>query len=66
MSPLKADKTQIRATIDRTVYDLLKGLAGIKKMSLSELVADALNRYLEEVDNKELIEYHRLEGREED
>lgn len=66
MSPLKPDKTQIRASIDKSVYDLLKGLAGIKKMSLSEIVAQALDRYLEDEDNKELIQYHRLEGRQED
>lgn len=62
MSPLKASKTQIRASIDTSLYNLLKGLSGVKQMSMSDLVSEAIERYLEDEDNQELIEYHRLGG----
>ena len=35
-------------------------------MSLSKLVAEALDRYLEDEDNKELISYYRLDKSETD
>ncbi len=60
MSPKRDDQQQIRANISKSAYSVLKRLAGIKDTTLSDVVSEAIDQYLESEAIKELIEYHKL------
>jgi hypothetical protein len=61
MSPKREDQQQIRAVVSKDVYALLKALAGLKQASLNQVLNEAIDRYLEDKDNQELIQRHNLE-----
>lgn len=65
MSPTSKDKQEIRVTIDKDAYRLLKRLAGVMESSMNGLMNDALDRFLESDDIQEVIDRHKLESREE-
>jgi predicted transcriptional regulator len=62
MSPTSKDKQEIRVTIDKDTYRLLKKLAGVMESSMNGLMNDALARFLESDDIQEIIDRHKLEG----
>lgn len=64
MSPTSKDKQEIRVTIDKDTYRLLKKLAGVMESSMNGLMNDALARFLESDDIQEVIDRHNLEVRE--
>lgn len=64
MSPTSKDKQEIRVTIDKDTYRLLKKLAGVMESSMNGLMNDALARFLESDDVQEVIDRHNLEVRE--
>jgi predicted transcriptional regulator len=64
MSPTSKDKQEIRVTIDKDTYRLLKKLAGVMEGSMNGLMNDALARFLESDDIQEVIDRHKLENRE--
>lgn len=61
MSPTSKDKQEIRVTIDKDSYRLLKKLAGVMESSMNGLMNDALARFLESDDIQEVIDRHKLE-----
>ena len=61
MNARKADQKQLKITVSEDVYSLLKRLAGVKATSMNKVVGEAIDRYLEESDTKELIERYNLE-----
>jgi predicted transcriptional regulator len=64
MSPTSKDKQEIRVTIDKDTYRLLKKLAGVMESSMNGLMNNALDRFLESDDIQEVINRHNLEDRE--
>jgi RNA:NAD 2'-phosphotransferase (TPT1/KptA family) len=61
MPPTPKDKQEIRVTIDKETYRLLKKLAGVKESSMNRLMNEALDRFLESNDTKEVIQRYHLE-----
>lgn len=66
MAPTSKDKQEIRVTIDKETYRLLKKLAGVMESSMNGLMNDALARFLESDDIQEVIDRHNLEVREDE
>jgi predicted transcriptional regulator len=66
MAPTSKDKQEIRVTIDKDTYRLLKKLAGVMESSMNGLMNDALDRFLESDDIQEVIDRHKLEVREDE
>nr|RNJ66208.1 MAG: hypothetical protein EDM05_26985 [Leptolyngbya sp. IPPAS B-1204] len=64
--PKRDDQQQLRSTVNKDVYNVLKRLAGVRGVTLSQVVSEAVDRYLESEDIREEIEYHKLDGKEED
>jgi hypothetical protein len=61
MAPKRDDQQQLRSTVDKDVYAVLKRLAGVRGVTLSQVLSEAIDRYLESEDIKEEIQYHKLE-----
>jgi hypothetical protein len=64
--PKRDDQQQLRSTVEKDVYNVLKRLAGVRGITLSQVVSEAIDRYLESEDIQEEIQYHRIDdsGRE--
>lgn len=61
MSPKRDDQQQLRANVSKDVYSVLKRLAGVRETTLSQVVSEAIDRYLESEDIKQEIQYHKLD-----
>ena len=61
MAPKRDDQQQLRSTVNKDVYAVLKRLAGVRGVTLSQVLSEAIDRYLESEDIKEEIQYHKLE-----
>jgi hypothetical protein len=61
MPPKRDDQQQFRSTVDKDVYSVLKRLAGVRGVTLSQVVSEAIDRYLESEDIKQEIQYHKLD-----
>jgi hypothetical protein len=59
--PKRDDQQQLRSTVDKDVYNVLKRLAGVRGITLSQVVSEAIDRYLESEDIKQEIQYHKLD-----
>lgn len=64
--PKRDDQQQLRSTVDKDVYNVLKRLAGVRGITLSQVVSEAIDRYLELEDIKQEIQYHKLDNSIED
>lgn len=64
--PKRDDQQQLRSTVDKDVYNVLKRLAGVRGATLSQVVSEAIDRYLESEDIKQEIQYHKLDNSLED
>jgi hypothetical protein len=64
--PKRDDQQQLRSTVDKDVYNVLKRLAGVRGITLSQVVSEAIDRYLESEDIKQEIQYHKLDNSLED
>jgi hypothetical protein len=62
--PTGKGKTDIKISLDTSVYKLVKALAGVKGISMNKFVNQAVERYLEDEENRQAIEYHRLDEEE--
>jgi hypothetical protein len=60
--PKRDDQQQLRSTVDKDVYNVLKRLAGVRGATLSQVVSEAIDRYLESEDIKQEIQYHKLDS----
>jgi len=60
--PKRDDQQQLRSTVDKDVYNVLKRLAGVRGITLSQVVSEAIDRYLESEDIKQEIQYHKLDN----
>jgi predicted HicB family RNase H-like nuclease len=61
----RPDQKEVRVLLAQDVHSLLRKLAGVQEKSLNKLLNEAVERYLEDEDIKELIDRHRLESSEE-
>jgi Ribbon-helix-helix protein, copG family len=61
MSPTRPGKKEVRVILDEETVRLLKKLAGVTERSMSSLVQESVDQYLESDNTKELIERHNLE-----
>jgi hypothetical protein len=61
MAPKRDDQQQFRSTVAKDVYSVLKRLAGVRGVTLSQVVSEAIDRYLESEDIKQEIQYHKLD-----
>jgi hypothetical protein len=62
MSPKRSDYHQLRANIPKSSYSLLKRLAGVREVTLSDLVTIAVDQFLESEEIQEEIRFHRLDS----
>lgn len=61
MSPTRPGKKEVRVILDEESVRLLKKLAGVLERSMSSLVQESVDRYLDDEQTRELIDRHRLE-----
>jgi predicted transcriptional regulator len=61
MSPTRSGKKEIRVILDDETVRLLKKLAGVTERSMSSLVKESVDQYLESDKARELIQRHNLE-----
>lgn len=47
--------------MDKDAYSILKRLAGVRGVTLSQVVSEAIDRYLESEDIRQEIQYHKLD-----
>jgi len=57
----KPAKPQIRVYITEETDRLLKAIAGIKDSSVNAIVNEAIDRWLEEVEQREIVEKFNLD-----
>ena len=61
MSPTRPGKKEVRVILDDETVRLLKKLAGVTERSMSSLVQESVDQYLESDNARELIERYNLE-----
>jgi predicted transcriptional regulator len=61
MSPTRPGKKEVRVILDEDTVRLLKKLAGVTERSMSSLVQESIDQYLESDSTRELIERYNLE-----
>jgi predicted transcriptional regulator len=61
MSPTRPGKKEVRVILDEETVRLLKKLAGVTERSMSSLVQESVDQYLESDSARELIERYNLE-----
>lgn len=66
MSPTGKSKQDIRVSMDKDTYRLVKRLAGVSETSMNSMINQAIERFLESDDIQAVIKRHRLEEDEEE
>jgi len=61
MSPTRPGKKEVRVILDDETVRLLKKLAGVTERSMSSLVQESVDQYLESDNARELIQRYNLE-----
>jgi len=61
MSPTGKGKQDIRVSMDKDTYRLVKRLAGVSETSMNSMINQAIERFLESDDIQSVIKRHRLE-----
>jgi Ribbon-helix-helix protein, copG family len=61
MSPTRPGKKEVRVILDEETVRLLKKLAGVTERSMSSLVQESVDQYLESDNTRELIQRYNLE-----
>jgi len=61
MSPTGKGKQDIRVSMDKDTYRLVKRLAGVSETSMNSMINQAIERFLEGDDIQAVIKRHRLE-----
>lgn len=61
MSPTRPGKKEVRVILNEDTVRLLKKLAGVTERSMSSLVQESTDQYLESDNVRELIQRHNLE-----
>jgi len=66
MSPTGKGKQDIRVSMDKDTYRLVKRLAGVSETSMNSMINQAIERFLESDDIQAVIKRHRLEDDDEE
>lgn len=61
MSPTRPGKKEARVILDEDTVRLLKKLAGVTERSMSSLIQESIDQYLESDNVRELIQRYNLE-----
>jgi len=61
MSPTGKGTQDIRVSMDKDTYRLVKRLAGVSGTSMNSMINQAIERFLESDDIQAVIKRHRLE-----
>ena len=64
MAAKRPDQREVRLLISKKLHSLLKKLAGVQEKSLNRVMNEALERFVEDADIREIIDRHQLEFRE--
>lgn len=61
MNARKSRRPEVRAYVEEDLDRLIKTIASLKGISISELLNQAIEIYLQQEEQQELIEKHRLD-----